>query len=182
VVELKLGRVTQEYSSRAEKGVVMSQSPESGTQAAKDSTVSITVSKGTEMVAVPDLAGLTQDAATQALAAAGLQTQVETESSTAVAEGSLISQTPAAGENVAKGSTVTITVAKQETVLEVPNVVGMNQDAAVSALEEKGFTVNVIQTVDPTKTAGKVYKQAPSAASSATPGSSVTIYVWAKKA
>jgi eukaryotic-like serine/threonine-protein kinase len=133
-------------------------------------------------VAVPNVAGKTQDAATQALEAAGLQVQVETETSTTVPVGTVISQSPAAGENVPKGSTVTITVSKQQTLIDVPDVVGMQKGAAQSELEQKGFVVNVIQTVDPTKTVDQVYKQSPSAPSKAPEGSSVTIYIWAKKA
>ncbi len=179
---LKLGEASQEFSAKVEKGVVISQSPSAGSQVAKDSDVSITVSKGTETVAVPDVAGMIQEAATQALKAAGLQAQVDTETSTTVPEGSVISQTPAAGENVAKGSTVTITVAKQQAMLDVPSVVGMQKDAAKTTLEQKGFVVNIIQTVDPTKTVGQVYKQTPSSPGKAPGGSNVTIYIWAKSA
>jgi len=179
---LKLGEVSQEFTARAPKGVVISQSPTSGSQVAKDSDVSVTVSKGAETVTVPDVAGMTQDAATQALAAVGLQVGVETQTSTTVPEGSVISQAPAAGQDVPKGSTVTITVAKQQPTVDVPNVVGMKKAAAKTTLEQKGFAVNIIQTVDPSKTAGQVYKQTPSSPSKAPGGSNVTIYVWAKTA
>lgn len=179
---LKLGEVSQEFTARAPKGVVISQSPTSGSQVAKDSDVSVTVSKGAETVTVPDVAGMTQDAATQALAAVGLQVGVETQTSTTVPEGSVISQAPAAGQDVPKGSTVTITVAKQQPTVDVPNVVGMQKAAAKTTLEQKGFAVNIIQTVDPSKTAGQVYKQTPSSPSKAPGGSNVTIYVWAKTA
>jgi beta-lactam-binding protein with PASTA domain len=179
---LTVGEVAYEFSSKADKGVVISQSVDPGSQVAKDSPVSITVSKGVETVVVPDLAGLTQEAATQALAAAGLQVQVETETSTTVKEGSVISQTPAANQSVPRNSTVTIVVAKQQTAASVPNVVGMQRASATSVLEDKGFVVNVIQTVDPKRVPGQVYKQSPSGSSKAPQGSSVTIYVWARNA
>jgi eukaryotic-like serine/threonine-protein kinase len=179
---LKLGEVSQDYNTKVEKGLVISQSPSSGEEVAKNSEVAITVSRGPQVVAVPNVSGKTQDAATQALTAVGLQVQVETETSTEVQEGLVISQSPAAGENVPKGSTVTITVSKQQTMIDVPNVVGMQKDAAQSELENKGFVVNVIQTVDPTKTVNQVYKQVPTSPSKAPAGSSVTIYVWAKNA
>ncbi len=179
---LKLGEVSQEFTAKAPKGVVISQSPTSGSQVAKDSDVSVTVSKGAETVTVPDVAGMTQDAATQALAAVGLQVGVETQTSTTVPEGSVISQAPAAGQGVPKGSTVTITVAKQQPMVDVPNVVGMQKAAAKTTLEQKGFAVNIIQTVDPSKPVGQVYKQTPSSPSKAPGGSNVTIYVWAKTA
>lgn len=61
-------------------------------------------------VEVPDVVGLTQEAATLALEAAGFVVAVATAASNSVASGSVISQSPAAGDFAASGSTVTITV------------------------------------------------------------------------
>lgn len=62
-------------------------------------------------VAVPDVVGLSQPAATSAIVAAGLVVgTVTTASSAAVPAGSVISQTPAAGTGVAAGSAVNLVV------------------------------------------------------------------------
>src|SRR5205807_1614093 len=58
-------------------------------------------------VAVPNVVGQTQAAATSALTSAGLTAGTVTmQSSTTVASGSVISESPAAGTSVAKGSAV----------------------------------------------------------------------------
>jgi hypothetical protein len=66
-------------------------------------------------VEVPDVVGLTQEAATLALEAAGFAVAVVTAASSAVAAGSVISQSPAGGEFATDGSTVTITVSSGDT-------------------------------------------------------------------
>jgi beta-lactam-binding protein with PASTA domain/tRNA A-37 threonylcarbamoyl transferase component Bud32 len=112
-VGLKLGDVTQGFSASVAKGQVASQSPESGAQVEKDSTVSIVISKGTETVTVPNVKNMTQDAATQALSAVGLKAQPQTKkTSDPTLVGKVIDQSPAANETVPKGSNVTIVVGK----------------------------------------------------------------------
>ena len=172
----ELGNATEAYSTSVEKGTVSSQDPQAGAQASKGSPVSIVISKGPETVTVPNVVGSSQAVATQRLSDAGLEAQVQTASSSTVAEGNVISQAPAAGESVSKGSRVTITVAK--TPPKVPGVVGMLKADAENALVSAGFTVTVINQAspDPTKV-GRVISQDPPAQSEAPAGSAVKIYV-----
>lgn len=57
----KIGQETEVYSTEVESGKVVGTNPEAGQKAKKGSTVSISVSKGTEQVSVPDLRGMTKD-------------------------------------------------------------------------------------------------------------------------
>ncbi len=172
----ELGDVTEAYSASVEKGKVASQQPEAGTQVSRGSSVSIVISKGPEMVNVPSVVGMTQAAATERLEGSGLVAQVETETSTTVPEGNVISQSPSAGQSVAKGSRVTIVVAEQAP--QVPNVIGQLKADAENTLVSAGFSVTVINqtTADPTKV-GRVINQDPAPLSEAAAGSSVKIYV-----
>ena len=52
----------------------------------------------------------------------------------------MISQNPAAGSEVARGSTVTITVSTGKPQVSVPDVVGMKEAKANSALSRAGLT------------------------------------------
>ena len=61
------------YSDSVDKGHVISQNPPSGVSVAKGSTVTITVSKGTDKVTVPDLIGKSRTDAIAALKALGLK-------------------------------------------------------------------------------------------------------------
>ncbi len=105
---LAVGPVTEQSSSTVAPGTVISQNPPAGTNVAHGSPVDLVVSSG---VAVPDVAGQTQAAATSAITAASLMVGTVTQqSSSTVASGSVISQSPAAGKNVAGGSAVNLVV------------------------------------------------------------------------
>jgi len=101
-------------SATVEKGNVISQNPLGATTAAKGSTVTVVVSSGTtaaDTVEVPDLVGKDEATAKSLLEAAGLSwSSVSEEHNDAVAEGLVLSQTFAAGEQAEKGTTVNFTV------------------------------------------------------------------------
>jgi serine/threonine-protein kinase len=99
-----------EASDTVAQGQVISQDPAAGTQAAKGSVVTIKVSSGVAPVVVPDVVGDDATSASNQLGQAGLKTQTTQQSSETVAQGRIISQTPAAGTQLAKGSTVNLVV------------------------------------------------------------------------
>ena len=75
------------------------------------SAVNFVVSTGPPLVAAPNVVGLTQVAATTAITGAGLVVGLVTNASSAtVPAGSVISQTPVGGTQVAPGSAVNLTV------------------------------------------------------------------------
>ncbi|WP_287928797.1 protein kinase [Arthrobacter sp.] len=90
-------------------GTVSDISP-SGPAVPAGSTVTVTVSKGAETVAVPSFQGQTGNAYDQALVAAGFVPSRSQETSDTVADGNVISVDPAPGTQAAKGSTVTYVV------------------------------------------------------------------------
>lgn len=99
------------FSSQT-NGTVVSQSPSAASVVAQGSTVSITVSKGTAPVAVPNVVGSTNADATSALTQAGFVVKSSEASSTDVGAGDVISQSPAAGSKATPGSQVSIVVSK----------------------------------------------------------------------
>src|SRR5260370_648694 len=60
--KLTVGTVTQQSSNTVATGNVISQDPASGSSAAEGSPVTLVISSGPPMVAVPNVAGLTSDA------------------------------------------------------------------------------------------------------------------------
>ena len=64
--------VTLEYSDTVEKGRIIRQAPEAGEVIQKGDTVSLVVSRGPQMMEMPDIIGQTQDSAVQELATKGL--------------------------------------------------------------------------------------------------------------
>jgi len=108
---LVVGTVTTATSTTVPAGSVISQSPVGGTQVNVGSAVSLVVSSGLPQVAVPSVVGLTQAAASSAITGAALTVgTVTTAPSATVPAGSVISQTPAAGVQVATGSAVGLVV------------------------------------------------------------------------
>lgn len=102
-------RVTSGFSEGMPAGGVITQAPAAGTEAGTGSTVNIVVSRGVGTVFVPDVAGMTRVAAANRLGRAGLRVRVITTSGGTV--GRVTNEDPEAGTDVARGSTVTITVA-----------------------------------------------------------------------
>jgi serine/threonine-protein kinase len=93
-------------SADVDTGEVMATDPAPGGEPiAYGSTVTIVVSIGVPIVAVPDVTGKTQDEAVAALEAVGLKVDV-----TSFFGSRVRSQTPAAGEQVEQGSVVKILV------------------------------------------------------------------------
>ncbi len=105
-----LGEVKNKYSAEVEKGKIISQKPKAGETVRTNEPIRIVLSKGPEMVQIPELVYLTKDQATGKLEKAGLQAEVVTEYSEQAAAGLVIRQGVKAGSKAAKGSRVTITV------------------------------------------------------------------------
>lgn len=101
-------------SSEVAAGTVMSSDPAAGTSLAPGSTVTIVVSTGPELVAVPDVSGLSEADAMAALQGAGFTVEIQSEDSLDVAQGVALRTEPTAGEAVQAGSTVTLVVSAGE--------------------------------------------------------------------
>ena len=103
---LKVTKAEEAYSTSVPKGSVISQTPSTGTLLPGE-TVTITLSKGPEMIAVPDVDGLSRDAATKKLQDAGFKVSVQTFLGGVLDE---VRASRPSGGTAAKGSTVTILV------------------------------------------------------------------------
>ena len=99
---------TEAYSDTVPEGQVISQQTREGSTVYRGDSVSYTVSKGPEMVTVPDVVGLQRQEARNKLEGAGLTVQEDL-----ILGGffnTVRSSNPAGGSKVKKGSTVTISV------------------------------------------------------------------------
>lgn len=105
---LVVGTTTEDYSDSVESGKVISSNPAAGASGFYGDSVSIVVSKGSEMVTVPDVSSMKQDEAVAALEAAGLVVKIE--HVFGIPFISSLSTDPAAGTSVRRGSTVTLRV------------------------------------------------------------------------
>ena len=110
------------------------------------------------------------------IAAAHLRSAVVSQADSNVKSGLVIKSNPQEGNNVPANTLVTLYVSTGAAPVGVPSVIGQQQTAAQSALQSRGFVVNV--KTDPTSSAptGQVISQSPSGGTAA-PGSTVTITV-----
>lgn len=108
-----VGESKQDSSDTVEAGKVCAQDPLVNSQVEAGSKVTYTVSTGKkkENVLVPSVLGIGEVDAVSALEGRGLSVSVTYESSTSAAQGEVISQSISGGTEVAKGSSITITVA-----------------------------------------------------------------------
>ncbi|GIG20745.1 serine/threonine protein kinase [Cellulomonas chitinilytica] len=129
-------------------------------------------------VAVPSVVGLTEDQAKQAITDADLLYQ-RTEAASEEPKGTAISSDPAAGKQVEKESTVTVTISTGPATTTVPDVAGKSVDDAVKTLEDAGLKVDPNQTQDnnPAYPAGQVTGTNPAANSPVDAGATVTLSV-----
>lgn len=113
-----LGEVKNQYSTDVEKGRIISQKPKAGEQVRTNEPIRIVISKGPEMVQVPELLYLPKDQAVGRLEKVGLQVELTTAYSEQAAEGLVIGQSVEAGIKAAKGSVVTVTVSLGKTPVQ----------------------------------------------------------------
>ena len=162
-------------NSEEPKNQVLTQDPAANTEADKGSTVNLIVSAGPEQVEVPRLEGLTEQAAIDAITAAGLNYAGSNDVPSDQPSGIVVGSDPDEGQTVDAGSDVTIDVSNGEA--EVPNVVGDSESTARATLENAGFTVTVVTEETDSATAGTVIKQSPGAGDFARLGTTVVITV-----
>ncbi|MGB4634898.1 MAG: Stk1 family PASTA domain-containing Ser/Thr kinase [Actinomycetaceae bacterium] len=131
----------EEYSQDVPEGEVISQTPEAEESIPHSSEVTYVVSLGREPLVVPSVTGLDQDTAITTLEDTGFEVSVSEEYSDDIAKGTVISQSPQAEESMYRGDTVTITVSLGPELALVPNVIGMQESQARTALINAGFNV-----------------------------------------
>jgi serine/threonine-protein kinase len=159
-------------------GQVVAQNPKAGEQVVEGTEVVLNVSKGAKTVAVPNVVGMSEANARATLEQAGFQVQSVSAPSDSTPQGNVSAQSPSAGTDAPKGSTVTITVSSGPSTTTVPDEVGQEKQVAMDDLKANGFKVKVVNTAvsDPGQE-NIVQDQDPSGGSQAPPGSTVTIFV-----
>jgi beta-lactam-binding protein with PASTA domain/predicted Ser/Thr protein kinase len=109
-VGLSVGKISKSDDPDAEQDEVISSDPAGGTEAEPGSKVNLEV--GTGRVKVPNVVGMTQSAAQNALSQAGLEYETSFQQTDNAKEGTVIGQDPNDGAPVDQGSTVKIVIAQ----------------------------------------------------------------------
>ncbi len=159
------------------RNTVIGQRPTGGGLAEKGATVTLTISDGRVISAVPDVVGQGRRAARKALIAAGFLVDEAPTPSDTIKRDRVIAQDPSGRSQAEQGTTVQIQVSIGPEQLAVADVTGKSEDDARAALEGAGFKVAVEQKESADEDPGAVLSQTPAKGQQAPRGSTVTITV-----
>ena len=154
--------VVEDYNNVYAAGVIFDQSPNPPKTVKDNADITLYVSKGTQMVTIPDdIVGSSYGDAVRALQALGLVVTRETDNSSEF-DGNVITKIePISGSEVESGSNVTIYVNSPNTTLvtRVPLVMGLDFTTAKATLMVNGLRVGTMVQVDDPAPAGTVLGQ-----------------------
>ncbi|GHG03131.1 Stk1 family PASTA domain-containing Ser/Thr kinase [Streptomyces zaomyceticus] len=175
---LEVGTTKRAFSDVYERGTVMASDPAPGERLRGNGTVTLTLSRGPEIVKVPNLKNKPLAEAKRALEEEGLAAGVITTAfSDTVAQGSVISSDPEPGTDRAPDSAVALVVSKGSPI-DVPDVTGETVADATAALQEAGLEVVVApERIDSPEDAGSVAAQSLAEGSRAAEGDTITLTV-----
>lgn len=133
------------YSPGLPENVVLAQDVSAGSVVMKNTMLSLTVSTGKEIYQMPDLTGMTEDYARQALECMGVAVTMQDGEKTGVSAGCVTAQSIEPYAEIGTGDAVTLTVAKKSkgTAGTVPKLTGMSYEDALKAASSAGITLTV---------------------------------------
>ncbi|MDX3352129.1 Stk1 family PASTA domain-containing Ser/Thr kinase [Streptomyces sp. ME01-24h] len=156
------------------KDKVCKQSAEVNSKIPKDQTVTLQLSKGTEKVEVPDVAGDSFDEAESKLKEAGFEVDKQSKTSSEK-EGTVLKQDPEGGAKRAKGTTITLTVAVAPEEVTIKDVSNKSEAEARQILLADGLKVTTTKEDSADHIAGTVIRTDPTAGSTVKAGQTVTL-------
>lgn len=171
-----LPQLSYAYSDMPE-GYVAAQSPKAGEQVRRGDTVSVTISKGSNMLSVPRFIGMTQEEAIAAITAQGLVLGDIIIEPSEQQRGTVVGQTPEASASAQIGSRIDLTVSGGRVV--VPMLVGQREEEALSRIATLGLSCGMItyENVTDARQDGVVLAQSLEEFAQVLPGSVVEISV-----
>ena len=171
----EVGNVSTAKSDSVEEGRVISQDPGAGSRREEGTRVNLVISGGEDTFEMPNVVNETEENARRTLEQMGLTVSSRTEYSDSVEEGRVISTNPAAGQQVSRAVSVELVVSRGAETVDVPDVTGMSESSARSALQNAGFQVSSTTEESSTVSEGVVIRYNPTG--KADKGSTVTIVV-----
>ena len=147
-----------------ESGLVLGQNPDPGRSmmiTPAGIQVELSVSTGMVFNPVPDVINMDYREAGNLLQQAGFLVDIENAVSDTVPKDYVISTSPVAGEQLSSGSTVYVTVSTGPSVayVQMPNLIGLSEEAAISKLESCGLSFGSADYVRSDLNAGTVIGQ-----------------------
>jgi serine/threonine-protein kinase len=174
---LRIGEVSEESSDDVEEGRVIRQTIAAGVTTQAGTRVGLVISSGPETI-VPNVIGLTEEDAKDAIEAEDLKVSVNRQPDDAEA-GTVIGQDPPGGTEAEPGDEVVILVSEGPEERPMPDVTGQDADDAEATLEAD-FGLNVTQQDETQPCAeppGRVCRQDPEPGTPVSEGDDAILYV-----
>lgn len=154
------------FDNSSPAGTVIAQYPNAGAnrmvkEGERRCALTLTLSRGTATIILPDCTGISANQAELELRALGFNVIVEKKYSGIVKAGSVISTSPSAYSDVPSGNTVTVFVSLGEELgsVTVPALTGLGEAAAITKILSIGLNVGKTEYVKSSKPAGTVIAQ-----------------------
>jgi beta-lactam-binding protein with PASTA domain len=159
-LNLELGTVTYEFSNDIPEGQILSQNPPPNTEVPVQSSVSVAVSRGSDVpkISMPDVRGQNIEAAKSRLRNAGFTVDTVPSSVTNDAGQTVTQQSPAPGQSVTTSTRVTLGYSLSSSIVrQVPNLMGMSLANAQVTLQNAGLVIGPVSFInDPAQVGGIV--------------------------
>ncbi len=171
-------QIEETFDDAAPEGLVISQSPAAGASLQRLEPVIVTVSRGPSLAPLPNVVGLSADAARDDLDRRGFQVIEVAAFNEDVPAGTVLGQEPLAGAVVDRRSVVVLQISRGVEIVPAPLVVGRAEDDARRAIELVGLAVGETTYVeDDSAPNGVVVAQVPASGQGVPSGSEVQLTV-----
>lgn len=168
----------KQFSEGIPEGRIIQTIPEAGGRIDQGGSVKLIVSKGPERFTIPNLVGLTPEAATKMIIELPLTiVPLAEEFSAKVPKGYVIGSNPIAGEKVKRNSSIVILVSKGIEQVPLISYISKSSDQALNELHDAGFRVTSTYAFSETRLAGEVIAQLPVGGATADKGAKVSLVI-----
>ena len=168
----------QRFNNSAPKMTVLEQSPPPGSREGIGNPVTLVVSGGQRVIAVPTVTGMAKIEAQAVLEKEGFDVGDVSEAASNAPRGSVIATRPAAGAQISVPSTVSLVLSGGAAAIQMPSLIGRDVDGARQTLVQLGIRdVKIVWDPMAIGTRGAVVGQNPVASATLLPGSSVQLRV-----
>jgi len=169
--------ISQVNDEKVPKGLVVGTKPGGNSRVPRHAPITLLISLGPKLYALPDLRGQSEDDARAALGKLPVRLTSTRQADDNVPKDSVIRTNPPAGTRVRAEQVVTIVVSSGLPILKVPDVTGSPRDDAIAKLQGMGFKVDVKEQFSDNVAQGNVISQDPSPNSQLAKGQQVTLTV-----
>lgn len=172
------GVVTERrYDQIIEKNRVIIQEPLPDEKVKKGRIITLTVSRGQEMIKIPYLIGVDFEKGESIIKRHGLIIEsIDSVFSDSLVRGKIVATNPGFNTEVKDGSSIKLVVSKGF-IQKMPNLIGMKMNEAKDILRKLGLAVGEIKEVQASGTSGNIIVQSPTPEQTVKTGDTVNLMV-----